>query len=124
MTNYLCTHCNINWAILAVQDDNNYDEMYEFCPTCKSDMHLIENANHPAFVQCQITGRIYNPFTGEDYNPLKEMCTIAPDREFNIDAWREKKEEHRMKEEQRIDKYIAESETIGKEKARQNYLNV
>lgn len=42
---YFCKCCNINWANLYGEDDEDNDESYDICPICKSDMSIsyIEN---------------------------------------------------------------------------------
>lgn len=60
-----CTQCNTNWEKLYSYEEG--DESYEFCPTCYTDMHLVERKeNQPSFVACKFTGKHFDPKTGKE----------------------------------------------------------
>ncbi len=51
-----CTNCSINWARLHSQDVE--DERYEFCPLCKTDMHLVEGKDETSYLCNPINNEI------------------------------------------------------------------
>ena len=58
-----CSKCGINWASLYTDEVDS--ECYEFCPVCKTDMHLEKGNDIVSYCKCQITGRVYNVETNE-----------------------------------------------------------
>jgi len=73
-----CTKCNINWERLWDQEDHDGEEVYEFCPICKTDTHLVAGKeDKPSYIRCGLTGRVMDAKTGEvievkDVRPAKK----------------------------------------------------
>lgn len=55
MSHY-CTKCNTNWARLHIESTD--DEIYEFCPICKTDSYLIEGTEGETFIAQAFTGKL------------------------------------------------------------------
>lgn len=102
---HYCTKCQINWSALETQDDQEGDEQYEFCPTCKTDTFLVDGKPGDAF--CIGSTGVINMRTKQ---PL--CIPVAPlpakfkdETDFNWDAWERKQYENMMQQERAIAAY-------------------
>lgn len=71
-----CTHCQITWAHLkSIEGDG--EEVYDVCPECGSDMHLIETVGD-GYIKCEVTGEITHTFTGERFERPQTPMQTTP----------------------------------------------
>jgi hypothetical protein len=96
-----CSKCDINWLALWTSDGQG-DEVYEFCPECKSSLDLGPGRDILAYIKCQVTGRIVNPETGQEL--IRQ--TILPSKRRKRKVWDETYEEWRDRFEKAEDEYI------------------
>ena len=106
-----CKECDINW--LKLGDETQGDEVYEFCPKCKTDMFLEAGTDIVGYIMCPITGRIYDPETGKDINDKGLRVLFEPIRQKVWDETLEAFQDRRAAAE---DVYIESGGTIPMEK--------
>jgi len=98
----LCNNCNINWA--KVWMDESDSEGYEFCPVCKTDMHLTESHEQGFYIMCHITGNIYRTDNGQLF------VRVIPEKHYPERLYKPKKRltyaEREALEEKAIENYI------------------
>lgn len=83
-----CTYCQITWAHLKSIEGEG-EEVYEVCPECSSDMHLIETVGD-GYIKCEITGEITHAFTGERFERPQEPVEITPYKPILEEHYQEK----------------------------------
>lgn len=105
-----CSRCGVNWSALWQQEAEG-EEVYEFCPLCKTDLHLEEGNDIHGHIKCPVSGKIYNTFTGEDVT-LTIMAKPVSIKERKVKVWDETYEEFKKREEDAEDAYVAGGEYI------------
>jgi hypothetical protein len=65
-----CRKCNINWAQLFSQDDE--DSTYEYCPLCQTDSFLGPGTDITAYIMDPISGKII------DFDTKQELVRQGP----------------------------------------------
>ena len=120
-----CTKCNITWAKLGQYDDDNGDETYEFCPVCKTDMHLKVCDAETGFIMCPLNGEIINVVTREPLviQPSRNNSPEEKSNPFDFLAWKSKKEAEQKEQDERLSYYHQLYEESGREAAEQYYFN-
>ncbi|MEO6610710.1 MAG: hypothetical protein ABIT05_01210 [Chitinophagaceae bacterium] len=99
-----CSKCDINWIALWTSE-GEWEEVYEFCPECKSSLDLGPGTDILAYIKCQVTGRILNPENGQEL--IREISNVIthPRRKK---VWDESYEEWKLRCEVAEDEYIDE----------------
>lgn len=117
-----CSKCNINWAQLHTQEVEN--EIYEYCPVCKTDVHLQPQKNSVKFIMCPITGKVRNLNTGKVllFGDTKPPKIIQRSKPVNIDEYRKRHEDRIKKEDKAIEAYLSTYQTHGLEAARKVFF--
>jgi hypothetical protein len=59
-----CAGCETNWSQLPTMDEEQGDEWYVFCPTCRTDSFLEDGKEGPTFSFNSITGEMIDDVTG------------------------------------------------------------
>lgn len=70
-----CRKCEINWSRLVASDDDGEEEC-EVCPVCLTDLHLEEGNDTECYIKDQVTGRIINIRTRQEYSPFPKAPII------------------------------------------------
>jgi len=119
-----CTRCNINWARLHEQLDDERDEAYEHCPKCHTDMFLIAGRPGPQYIKDVIGGAIYNVETREELliAPLNSHSSRET-KPFDLEQWKKKRDEDTEKQNKALQVYFSLYDTQGKEAAETAYFN-
>lgn len=116
-----CTNCNITWQHLHAQQGEG-DEVYEFCPVCKTDMYLQPSTEETGCMQCPFTGDIIKVATREKLN-MQPAVIVADAKPFDVQAWQKKKNELQAEQDERIAYYQQLYEMQGREVAEEYYYN-
>lgn len=113
-----CTKCNINWARLWEEEIDNREDVVEFCPECKSSLHLMPATDFVSYIKCHFTGKIINVDTGEVLTTKNSSTGPRKIKEMVYDeSWEEFQERRDKEQDMCIEKYIELCNTIGKEQA-------
>lgn len=97
--NHHCTKCGNNWAKLQSIEDE--DEVYEFCPVCKTDSFLTEGSGSSYILT--IDNKIVNVETGKEL--VKEYSTVYEEREPYYLIMQRKEQEMELRENRALDAY-------------------
>lgn len=101
----LCKKCEINWAALWTQDDEEGDEQYEYCPHCKTSAYLAEGKQGEAFTMCHITGEIKSTTTGQVLQKLKPKKVLKTRKQRRRKIYTETLEEFEQRQQDENDKW-------------------
>lgn len=115
-----CTKCKTNWA--ALHSDTLENEVYEYCPKCKTDSHLENEREGDKFILCPFSGRVKNITTGK-YVLQKPKVFHEKHKPFDINKWKEDLEEKQRLEDIQINKYIQVYKEKGPEEAIKVFYN-
>ena len=99
-----CSNCGINWARLWEEEMNNTDETVEFCPQCKSSMHLQPGTDIVAYIKCCVSGAIVDALTGNPHPA--ETPVRPPGKPRRVKVWDETMEEFQDRTDDEVDKAI------------------
>jgi len=124
-TKAFCMKCNINWASLHSQEDNDRDETYEYCPVCKNDMYLTDPVDGPAYIKNPVGPEIIDAETKEPlirivFNP--NYLPLQPPTQFDREAYIKKMEESQAFIDKAIEIYQQVFISRGKEAAEKAYF--
>lgn len=114
-----CTKCGNNWAQLHSIADEANDELYEFCPVCRTDSFLTEGTG-PAYI-LTIDNKIVNVATGKELIKESEVIEQQQKEPYYLIMQR-KEREMEQKENEALEAYHNLFET-DKVKAKEAYKN-
>lgn len=99
-----CTYCQITWAHLRSIEGEG-EEVYEVCPECGGDMHLIETAGE-GYIKCEISGEITHALTGERFERPAETVQTMP---LEL-SWPKCDIQHQLNEDAALNAYFEQGE--------------
>jgi hypothetical protein len=117
-----CAGCCTNWSQLPSMEGDDEDEVYEYCPTCRTDCFLEELHDAPTITFNPITGEMIDDVTGIPiYIPMPAPPPV-PEwfGQFDEGQYRKDKEKAEQVEDQAIIAYM-NSLGQGEQSARSTY---